>query len=65
MNEESGATWMRRLLDAYPKAAWLNPEPERLWPYRHSISLINDIMGRRMFPLTLEGLERAMRLLTK
>ena len=65
MNEESGAAWLRRLLDAYPKAAWLNPEPERLWPYRHSISLINDIMGRRMFPLTLEGLERAMRLLTK
>jgi uncharacterized protein with von Willebrand factor type A (vWA) domain len=61
MNEESGATWMRRLLDTYPHAVWLNPEPEHLWPYRHSITLLHNIMGSRMFPLTLEGLERAMR----
>jgi uncharacterized protein with von Willebrand factor type A (vWA) domain len=65
MNEESGATWMRRLLDTYPHAVWLNPEPEHLWPYRHSITILHDIMGSRMFPLTLEGLERAMRLLSK
>ncbi|MDR2241051.1 MAG: VWA domain-containing protein [Zoogloeaceae bacterium] len=65
MNEESGATWMRRLLDTYPHAVWLNPEPEHLWPYRHSITLLHGLMGGRMFPLTLEGLERAMRLLSK
>ncbi|OQY67360.1 MAG: hypothetical protein B6D47_10840 [Rhodocyclaceae bacterium UTPRO2] len=65
MNEESGAAWMRRLLDTYPHAAWLNPEPERLWPYRHSISILHSLMGGRMFPLTLDGLERAMRLLSK
>jgi uncharacterized protein with von Willebrand factor type A (vWA) domain len=65
MNEESGATWMRRLLDTYPHAVWLNPEPEHLWPYRHSITLLHSLMGGRMFPLTLEGLERAMRLLSK
>jgi len=66
MNEETGATWLRRLLDAYPHAAWLNPEPEHLWPYRHSIGIIDNVMGHnRMFPLTLEGLERAMRLLSK
>jgi len=66
MNEETGAVWLRRLLDAYPHAAWLNPEPEHLWPYRHSINLIQSIMGaNHMFPLTLEGLERAMRLLSK
>ncbi len=66
MNEETGAVWLRRLLDAYPHATWLNPEPEHLWPYRHSINLIQSIMGsNRMFPLTLEGLERAMRLLSK
>ena len=65
MNEESGAAWMRRLLDTYPHAVWLNPEPEHLWPYRHSITVLHSLMGGRMFPLTLEGLERAMRLLSK
>ncbi|MEW5887840.1 MAG: VWA domain-containing protein [Pseudomonadota bacterium] len=65
MNEESGATWMRRLLDTYPHAVWLNPEPEHLWTYRHSINIMHNIMGGRMFPLTLDGLERAMRLLSK
>jgi hypothetical protein len=65
MNEEPGATWMRRLLDTYPQAIWLNPEPEQLWQYRHSIALIRQILGGRMFPLTLDGLERGMRLLSK
>jgi uncharacterized protein with von Willebrand factor type A (vWA) domain len=65
MNEEPGATWMRRLLDTYPHAVWLNPEPEHLWSYRHSINIMQNIMGGRMFPLTLDGLERAMRLLSK
>ncbi len=65
MNAEPGAIWMRRLLDTYPHAIWLNPEPEHLWQYRHSISLIRQLMGGRMFPLTLDGLERGMRLLSK
>jgi hypothetical protein len=65
MNSEAGATWLRRLLDAYPAAAWLNPEPERLWPYRKSIELIQQLMGERMYPLTLEGTARAMQALTK
>ncbi|MFY9327401.1 MAG: VWA domain-containing protein [Georgfuchsia sp.] len=64
-NAEPGALWLQRLLDHYPSAAWLNPEPERLWEYRQSIALIDDIMGKRMFPLTLAGLERAMRQLNK
>jgi len=65
MNEEAGATWLTRLLDKYPHAVWINPEPERLWEYRHSIQIIHNIVGGRMFPLTLEGLERAMRQLNK
>ncbi|MDD5177467.1 MAG: VWA domain-containing protein [Sterolibacterium sp.] len=65
MNEEAGAAWLQRLLDKYPRAVWLNPEPERLWDYRQSIQIINNIFGGRMFPLTLEGLERAMRQLNK
>ena len=64
-NDEAGAVWMRRILDIYPKAVWLNPEPEQLWPYRQSISVIREIMGSRMYPLTIEGLERAMRYLSQ
>ena len=64
-NDEAGAVWMRRMLDVYPKAVWLNPEPEQLWPYRQSISVIREIMEARMYPITIEGLERAMRYLSK
>ena len=64
-NDEAGAVWMRRMLDTYPKAVWLNPEPEQLWPYRQSISVIREIMESRMYPITIEGLERAMRYLSK
>jgi len=64
-NEEAGAVWLRRMLDTYPKAIWLNPEPEQLWPYRQSISVIREIMESRMYPITIEGLERAMRYLSK
>ena len=64
-NEEAGAVWMRRMLEVYPKAVWLNPEPEQLWPYRQSIAILREIMGGRMYPTTIEGLERAMRYLSK
>ncbi len=64
-NEEPGAVWLRRLLDTYPAAIWLNPEPEGSWNYRPSIGIIREIMETRMFPLTLDGLARAMRELNK
>ncbi|MBE0612311.1 MAG: VWA domain-containing protein [Burkholderiales bacterium] len=64
-NDEAGAVWLRRMLDTYPKAIWLNPEPEQLWPYRQSISILREIMESRMYPITIEGLERAMRYLSK
>jgi len=64
-NDEAGAVWMRRMLDVYPKAVWLNPEPEQLWPYRQSISVIRELMEARMYPITIEGLERAMRDLSR
>ncbi|MHB8668101.1 MAG: vWA domain-containing protein [Burkholderiales bacterium] len=64
-NDEAGAVWLRRMLDVYPKAVWLNPEPEQLWPYRQSIAVIREIMEARMYPITIEGLERAMRYLSK
>jgi uncharacterized protein with von Willebrand factor type A (vWA) domain len=64
-NEEAGAEWLARFCHQFPKFAWLNPEPESIWQYRQSIAVINQIMNNRMFPITLEGLERAMRLLSK
>jgi len=64
-NDEAGMVWMQRMLEIYPSAAWLNPEPEELWPYRQSIGIMKEIMGGRMYPTTIEGLERAMRALAK
>ena len=64
-NDEAGAEWLARFVNAFPRCAWLNPEPENLWQYRQSIDIIRRIMGNRMFPITIDGLERAMRLLSK
>ena len=64
-NEEAGAAWLARFCQAFPKFIWLNPEPEGVWQYRQSISIIKQIVNNRMFPLTIAGLERAMRLLSK
>jgi uncharacterized protein with von Willebrand factor type A (vWA) domain len=64
-NEEAGGVWMQRLTAAYPKAVWLNPVSERYWSGTLSTTMIGDLMGGRMFPLTLEGLDRAMRRLAR
>ncbi|WP_341709509.1 VWA domain-containing protein [Limnobacter sp.] len=64
-NKEAGAVWLRRFLDRFPKAVWLNPEPEGLWQYRQSLEIIQNIMEHRMHPLTVAGLETAMRYLSK
>jgi len=64
-NEEAGAQWLQRLLDRFPKSVWLNPEPEGIWSYRQSIALLRDLMGERMYPITLAGLDRAMRALMR
>ena len=64
-NEEPGAEWLQRLTHAFPKFAWINPEPQGVWQYRQSIGIIQQIMGQRMYPLSLKGLEETMRLLSK
>jgi len=64
-NPEPGAVWLQRLVQAFPKSVWLNPEPAGVWPYRQSIGLVQQIMGQRMHPLTLAGLDGAMRWLSK
>jgi uncharacterized protein with von Willebrand factor type A (vWA) domain len=64
-NEEPGAVWIKRFIEIYPKCVWLNPEPEEIWSYRQSIGVIKELMNGRMYPTTLNGLERAMKLLAK
>jgi uncharacterized protein with von Willebrand factor type A (vWA) domain len=64
-NEEAGATWLQRLLDVYAHAAWLNPQPENRWDYYESIGMTRQLMGERMYPLTLVGLEEGMKALAR
>lgn len=59
-NAESGETWLRRLLAQFPKAAWLNPVREDLWPYTQSTGILARVMEGRMYPLTLAGLDEAI-----
>lgn len=65
MNEEAGAVWLQRVAQAYPATVWLNPTPEIQWGYSSSTRMIRDLMGGAMFPLTLDGLDAAMRELTR
>jgi uncharacterized protein with von Willebrand factor type A (vWA) domain len=60
-NEEPGAVWIKRLLNTFPKAIWLNPEPEQRWSYTPSIKLTRKLMDERMFPLTVSGLDAGIR----
>jgi uncharacterized protein with von Willebrand factor type A (vWA) domain len=64
-NEEAGNVWMERMLHTYQKAVWLNPQPPGVWDYYESIRVMRKIMEERMFPLTLEGLDGAMRELVR
>jgi uncharacterized protein len=64
-NDEPGRVWLRRLFEAYPRAVWLNPVPEKHWAGTASIGMIRRISEDRMFPLTLDGIDRAMRRLKR
>lgn len=64
-NEESGSVWLQRLVSTYPAAAWLNPVPEQHWGYSQSTKIIQQALSGRMYPLTLNGLDDAMRELTR
>ena len=64
-NEEPGLTWLSRITTTYPRAVWLNPSQERYWGYSPSISLVARTFEGRMFPLTLDGIDRAMRELVR
>ena len=64
-NPEAGAVWMERVTRTYPACVWLNPVAENEWNYTQSISVIRQLMSGRMYPLTLEGLDKAMRELVR
>ncbi len=65
MNPEAGQVWIERVTRTYPHAVWLNPVPEERWGHTQSIGVIRRLFTERMFPLTLEGLEAAMRELVR
>jgi hypothetical protein len=62
-NDEPGAVWIKRLLNTYSKAIWLNPEPRDRWDYTPSVKLTRDIMDDRMYPLTIAGLDEGIKAL--
>ena len=62
-NEEAGSVWMRRLTQTWPHYAWLNPEPLQRWEYTQSVQLTRELIEDRMFPLTLSGLDQAIKAL--
>jgi len=65
MNPEPGALWLQRVTNVYERAIWLNPTPEKYWSYTPSIDMIKQLFAERMYPLTLEGLDSAMRELVR
>ncbi|QZP07127.1 VWA domain-containing protein [Caenibius sp. WL] len=65
MNEEAGAVWLERVLHTYPATVWLNPVKQDYWSYSQSTTMIRQLFGERMYPLTLDGLDDAMRELTR
>jgi hypothetical protein len=64
-NEEAGSVWLQRMVNTYPSAVWLNPMAEQYWGYNRSTELIRALMQGRMYPLTLQGLDDAMRTLSR
>jgi uncharacterized protein len=64
-NPESGETWLARVLETWPHAIWVNPLPAGIWSHTHSILMISEIFGGRMYPMTLAGLEAGIRELAR
>ncbi|MEM8882635.1 MAG: VWA domain-containing protein [Planctomycetota bacterium] len=62
-NEEAGALWLQRATRVWERAIWINPVPEEFWHYTHSIGMVQQLFPGRMVPLTVEGIERGIRLL--
>ena len=65
VKQEAGAAWMQRVTNTYPATVWLNPIPEEQWGYSQSVRIMRELMNDRMYPLTLAGLDDAMRELSR
>jgi uncharacterized protein with von Willebrand factor type A (vWA) domain len=63
-NEEPGAVWMSRMTDAFERLVWLNPVGKDYWEHNYSIELVRELVEERMFPLSYNGLEEAMAMLS-
>jgi hypothetical protein len=64
-NPEPGSVWLGRLLGQYRKAVWLNPVPDNEWRYTDSIRIIDQLVSGQMYPLNMDGLDRAISYLSK
>lgn len=64
-NEEAGSVWLNRVTNTYPATVWINPTPQEQWQFSASTKIIRDLLGGSMYPLTLGGLDDAMRELTR
>ena len=64
-NEEAGAIWMKRMSESFDNMIWINPTPKDYWEHSYSIEIVKELMENKMFPLTVKGLEGAMRSLLK
>lgn len=60
-NEEPGSLWMQRVLNTFGKVAWLNPLPEKHWQYTQSVGMTKELIRNKMYPLSIKGLEDAMK----
>ena len=64
-NKEAGGVWLKRAVEHWPKSIWLNPNPQTHWQYYHSTRLIYELLGGRMYGLSISAIDEAMRLLAK
>jgi uncharacterized protein len=65
VNEEAGTVWLDRVIRTYPHTVWLNPVAQRHWDYSESTTIIRRQFANRMYPITIEGLESAMKELVR
>ncbi|MEY8117733.1 VWA domain-containing protein [Falsihalocynthiibacter sp. BN13B15] len=63
-NDESGQTWLERACEQWPNHVWINPLDQKYWPYTQSIDMVRDIFDDKMVPMSLDGLTKAMKILT-